>query len=366
MSSSANKLHERFGKEMTDHSEQKTAIVVTSIAGPNATLQALAHGSGQRGYTFIVIGDEPSPRDFSLDGCDFFGLKQQRELGLKFAVLCPTRHYARKNVGYLLAMRAGATVIIETDDDNAPYETFWNQRTRAQTVRTATEPGWLNVYRYFTDANIWPRGFPLNRINAPQAAFDELVTHSVDAPIQQGLSDVDPDVDAIYRLTQPAPVSFSRDRRVALKQNVWCPFNSQNTTWWADAFPLLYLPAYCTFRMTDIWRSFIAQRIAWENNWSLLFHEPNTEQARNQHDLMRDFADEIPGYLRNSEICEALSRLQLRAGIEHLSDNLKICYEELVRMSVVDARELELLDAWTDDLKANFPKTYERATTSSK
>jgi len=118
--------------------------------------------------------------------------------------------------------------------------------------------------------------------------------------------------------------------------------------------------------MTDIWRSFVAQRIAWENNWSLLFHEPNSAQARNLHDLMRDFADEIPGYLRNSEICEALGRLQLRAGIEHLSDNLKVCYEELVRIGVVDVKELELLDAWIDDVKTNFPQTYERATTSSK
>jgi STELLO glycosyltransferases len=335
---------------MTDHSEEKIAIVVTSIARPNAALQALARGCRERGYSFIVIGDEASPTDFSLDGCDFFGLRQQRELGLKVATLCPTRHYARKNIGYLLAMRAGATLIIETDDDNTPYETFWDPRMRVQSVRTATEAGWLNVYRYFTHANIWPRGFPLNRINAPQPAFDELVTHSVDAPVQQGLSDVDPDVDAIYRLTQTAPVSFRKDRRVALKQNVWCPFNSQNTTWWADAFPLLYLPAYCTFRMTDIWRSFVAQRIAWENNWSLLFHEPNGEQARNEHDLMRDFADEIPGYLRNAEICEALSRLQLQAGLEHLSENLLICYEELVSKNVFDSKELKLVEAWLSDI----------------
>ena len=138
---------------------------------------------------------------------------------------------------------------------------------------------------------------------------------------------------------------------MALKQNVWCPFNSQNTTWWADAFPLLYLPAYCTFRMTDIWRSFIAQRIAWENNWSLLFHEPNGEQARNQHDLMRDFADEIPGYLRNAEICELLSQLKLQGGVEHLGENLRICYERLVSKNVFDPKELMLVQAWLDDVQ---------------
>jgi hypothetical protein len=336
---------------MTDHSEIKTAIVVTSIASPNSALQALARGCRERGHSFIVIGDEASPTDFSLDGCDFFGLQQQSELGLRLAALCPTRHYARKNIGYLVAMRGGVTLIIETDDDNTPYETFWDQRRRQQNVRTSTEPGWLNAYRYFTDANIWPRGFPLNLINAPSSEFENLAAYTVDAPIQQGLSDVDPDVDAIYRLTHTGPVSFNRDRRVALSQNVWCPFNSQNTTWWADAFPLLYLPAYCTFRMTDIWRSFIAQRIAWENNWSLLFHEPNGEQARNQHDLMRDFADEIPGYLRNVEICETLSRLQLQPGLDYLGQNLLICYEKLVSKNVFDPKELMLVQAWLDDFR---------------
>jgi hypothetical protein len=350
---------------MTDHSETKTAIVVTSIAEPNAPLQALARGCRERGHTFIVIGDEPSPTDFSLDGCDFFGLHQQRDLGLKLAILCPTRHYARKNVGYLLAMRAGATLIIETDDDNTPYATFWQQRTRKQTVRTVINPGWLNAYRYFTDVNIWPRGFRLDRITAPQLAFEDLAMHTVDAPIQQGLADLDPDVDAIYRLTHTAPVSFRKDRRVALGRNVWCPFNSQNTTHWADAFPLLYLPSSCTMRMTDIWRGFIAQRIAWENNWSLLFHEPTVEQARNQHDLMSDFADELAGYLRNDDICDTLGRLQLQAGLEHLGENLLICYEELVSKNVFDPNELKLVEAWLSDIKQIKTETRQDRATSA-
>ena len=331
--------------------QETIAIVVTSIAAPNDAMRELARGCVERGYHFVVIGDVPSPPEYLLDGCDFFGLPAQRELGLQFPILCPTRHYARKNTGYLLAMRAGATLIIETDDDNTPYETFWSQRTRQQTVRTATEAGWLNVYRYFTEVNIWPRGFPLNRITAPQPAFDELATQTIDAPIQQGLANLDPDVDAIHRLTQTAPVLFRRDRRVALQRDVWCPFNSQNTTHWSDAFPLLYLPAYCTMRMTDIWRSFISQRIAWENNWSLLFHEPTVEQARNQHDLIRDFADEIPGYLRNAEICDTLARLQLQAGLEHLGENLLICYEALVSKNVFDPKELKLVEAWLSDIE---------------
>ncbi len=74
-------------------------------------------------------------------------------------------------------------------------------------------------------------------------------------------------------------------------------------------------------------------------------------QARNQHDLMRDFADEIPGYLRNAEICNALGRLRLRAGVERVGESLRLCYQELVRLGVAEAKELKLIDAWLGDIE---------------
>jgi hypothetical protein len=132
----------------------------------------------------------------------------------------------------------------------------------------------------------------------------------------------------------------------------WCPFNSQNTSWWPQAYPLLYLPAHCSFRMTDIWRSFVAQRIAWANDWGILFHEPTVWQDRNEHNLMRDFADEVPGYLHNREMGAALAALELKPGVEHLGDNLRSCYETLVRRGWVGEAELPLLEAWLADLSA--------------
>jgi hypothetical protein len=82
----------------------------------------------------------------------------------------------------------------------------------------------------------------------------------------------------------------------------------------------------------------------------VLFHEATVWQDRNQHDLMRDFQDEIPGYLHNRRIAEALDALSLSPGVENIPDNLRLCYGELVRRSWLDGRELPLLDAWLDDL----------------
>jgi hypothetical protein len=325
-------------------------IVITSINAPNAALQAFAHESPRHGFNFVVIGDTKSPVDFRLEGCDFYSIERQRGLPFSYADLCPTRHYARKNIGYLLAARAGAQIIRDTDDDNLPRAAFWNEEQRRQAVPVVLQSGWLNVYRWFSDAPIWPRGLPLDRVTMEIPAFDSFPVGEADCPIQQGLADENPDVDAIYRLLYPLPQNFRADRRVALGQDAWCPFNSQNTTWFRDAFPLLYLPAYCSFRMTDIWRSFVAQRIAWANGWSILFHEPTVWQERNEHDLMRDFADEVPGYLHNTRIGHELSALPIQPGLENIPSNLRLCYRRLCELKLIDEKELPLLEAWLVDL----------------
>ncbi len=329
-----------------------TALVLTSINPPNAVMTALRDGARATGMRFIVVGDTKSPENFALDGCEFLSIASQKTLGFKFAELCPTRHYARKNIGYLLAIRDGVEIIIETDDDNFPRPGFFAPRRRDCSAAISRHQGWVNLYRYFSDNNIWPRGLPLNKVTELPAEFETLPVSVVDCPIQQGLADINPDVDAIYRLILPLPQSFRDDRRVALAPGAWCPFNSQNTAWWPDTFPLLYLPAYCSFRMTDIWRSFVAQRIAAVNQWHVLFHEPTVWQDRNEHNLMKDFEDELPGYLANARIRERLISLDLAPGIAAIPANMRICYEALVEMAVVGQEELPLLDAWLSDLKS--------------
>ena len=327
-----------------------TALVITSINPPNRAMQMFAEGAQTRGIRFLVIGDTKSPADFELQGCEFHSVERQLKSGLSFAPKCPTRHYARKNIGYLLAVNSGAEIILDTDDDNFPRDGFWDERTETVEASLFTQRGWMNAYKYFSDSLIWPRGLPLDTIHHPLPNWESLPRQNVRCPIQQGLADENPDVDAIYRLLLPLPQNFRSDRTLALSGHSWCPFNSQNTTWFKPAFPLLYLPAYCSFRMTDIWRSFVAQRIARENDWSVLFHRPTVWQERNEHNLMRDFADEVSGYLTNDKIKQTLDALKLASGEAAIPENMRICYRALVEMAAVGAGELELLDLWLADL----------------
>jgi len=329
------------------------AVVVTSISAPNKVLSAIARGCQENDLSFIVVGDIPSPQDFQLDGCEFLSIEKQSSLGLKTVANCPQRHYARKNIGYLLAMRNGAQVIVETDDDNLPLKNFWSPGERRQTASAIRDGGWVNVYRYFHEGKIWPRGLPLAYVNNSPALESSMVM--TDCPIQQGLVNGDPDVDAIYRMLLPLPQDFSAGPAVALGKGTWCPFNSQNTAWWKDAFPLMYLPGYCSFRVTDIWRSFVAQRIAWENGWSILFHAPTLYQERNAHDLTRDFQEEIPGYAHNDQIAKILAGLSIPPGRERIPEAMRACYAALVKEGVFDERELPALASWLEDVENILP-----------
>lgn len=325
------------------------ALVITSIAPPHAVLQLYAAECFARGIEFILIGDAASPADFSLTGCRFYSLDEQLSLPFKLARLLPVRHYARKNLGYLLARNYN--LLLETDDDNLPRPQFWQPRTVQQTGTYLSGTGWTNIFRWFTDDPLWPRGFPLARLHdaAPEVIDAPEVTQF--CPIQHGLTDAQPDVDAVFRLVHGTKEWQFRQRGpVLLGTGAWCPFNSQSTAWFREAFPLLYLPATCTFRMTDIWRSFVAQRIAWECGWPVMFHAPIMYQERNPHDLMRDFADEVPGYLHNAPMCQMLTELPLRAGVEHLADNLRTCYQALVKAGYLQAAELPLVEAWLEDV----------------
>ncbi len=330
---------------------KNTSLVITSIAADtHPVLRQYAAESLNHGISFIVVGDTKSPDKFVLDGCDFYSIGRQNELDYQLASELPTKHYARKNIGYLVAIKAGAEVIIETDDDNIPVDGFWQPRTVRPSARLVADTDWVNIYKYFSTHHIWPRGFDLEKIPEPLPVLGNL--QEVYSPIQQGLADDNPDVDAIYRLTSQLPIKFDKHESIALGLNAICPFNSQNTTWFKEAFPLLYLPSYCSFRMTDIWRSFIAQRIGWTCGWSVLFHNSTVRQERNDHSLMKDFEDEVSGYVNNARIVSTLTRLPLKEGAENICENLLNCYHALIDLSVIDKREIVLVKAWIKDLES--------------
>lgn len=314
--------------------------VITTINKPTKAVEALYEKFGER---LIVVGDDKTPANWHYQ-------KATTLLHPTPAAYSPYNHYARKNSGYLHAIRMGADLIYDTDDDNIP-NSEWGLRFKETRASKSFGEGWFNAYEPMTTNKIWPRGFPLNKINSGKYSFGG--KEPVISSIQQGLSDGEPDVDAIYRMVFDKKQTFGFDRSIYLEKNTWCPFNSQSTWWFPDAYPLMYLPVNCSFRMTDIWRSFIAQRCLWEIGQGVTFHSPSeVYQERNEHDLMKDFELEIPGYLNNERIVEILSRIELKFKEGDLCECLIACYSHLVACDIFPKVELESVEKWIEDYES--------------
>lgn len=327
--------------------------VITTINPPTPSVRELSkrHNSNDCG-PIVIVGDEKGPNEYDLPNCKLIAISDQEQSFKKFSDILPRNHYSRKNIGYLYAMKNGASCIYETDDDNHPNES-WS--IRGETVKDAltinAREGWVNIYRYFTDQNIWPRGLPLDHINDRAPEISKL-NSPLKAPIQQGLVNNSPDVDAVWRLILDRPFEFDSKvtHSIYVPQNVWSPFNTQSTWWWPQAYALLYIPSYCSFRMCDIWKSFVAQRCLWAIEAGVVYHPPEAIQDRNFHDLLKDFEDEIPGYIKNTRIVKLLESLELADGDKNTLRNLRRCYECLVMNNIFPEKELALVDAWLEQI----------------
>lgn len=326
------------------------SVVITTIQAPTDAVTAMLAKARGAGFDMIAIGDRKTPEAVWPEGARYFSVQQQVETELDYARVAPLNHYARKNIGYLIAMAERAPVIFDTDDDNAPLDS-WKRRAPEAKARRCPQAGWVNVYQWFTDAHIWPRGLPLDRARHQRTVPELGASVEVIAPIQQGLADGSPDVDAIWRLLMDQDIRFRGGDSVYLPEGAWCPFNSQSTWWFPAAYPLMYLPSFVSFRMTDIWRSLVAQRCVWALGHGLVFHGPEMFQDRNPHNLLRDFEQEVPGYLGNDKIRAVLEQTLLKPGSDAAADNCHRCYEAVVKKGFVPAQELPVLEAWLRDVR---------------
>lgn len=332
-----------------------TTYVVTTIHEPSDGLATIAKRASQLGDRVIVIGDRKTPANWGLAGVDYFSFDAQASLPFSLRQHLPSNSYTRKMLGYLAAAQGGCKWIRETDDDNLPYETFFEPPPEAVSCRVPSgHMGWVNIYKYFTQRHVWPRGFPLSLINAKSLPMSNDSSCVINQPyILQALADGDPDVDAIYRLTSldDEGVTFLPAQSLALTGANWTPFNSQATTWPRELIPLMYLPISCSFRMTDIWRSFVAQRLLPGLGASLIVSSAKVSQIRNAHDLLADFAQEVPGYLEADRFRSILENTPTLGGFSNVSRDLKSLYTALISAGFLSRDEMSVLDAWLQDVQ---------------
>lgn len=325
----------------------KKYIVITSIFHPTEAVRAFA---ARKDYQLIVVGDRKSPADWQQDGVVYLNVEDQITLHPSLASLIPYNHYGRKMMGYLYAIQQGADIIIDTDDDNIPYEDWSFPGFEGDFTSSEPGLGWVNIYHHFSEQPIWPRGLPLRNIADSRARLQwQSAAQSQKVGIWQGLADEDPDVDAIYRLTSNQPCNFIPRDPVVLEKGTVTPFNSQNTAFRKELFPLLFLPSFVTFRFTDILRGIIAQPILWQHGYRLGFLKATVVQKRNEHDYFKDFESEVPMYLHAEKALQAVIEAVGRGSVK---DDMLAAYQALLALGIVEERELKVLEEWLGAIKA--------------
>lgn len=339
----------------------KSCVVITTINPPTKAVMKL---TATPGLDVVIVADKKTPVDsYSGINCTVLSVEDQRQTFPEFGAQLPFNHYARKNIGYLHAIRQGYDQIIETDDDNIPYDDWLIKSTRPMDVSDThlfdvTGSKYFNIYRQFSDLNIWPRGLPLRHVlsndsagvitpaSQPEDFFDNV-------SILQGLADGDPDVDAIFRLTSllaKTEIIFKRSNayyKLGAKQ--FCPGNTQNTAWLNPAdFYLMYVPSYVSPRFCDILKMYIAQAFVKAKGRNLVFQGATMYQDRNPHDFFKDFQQECEMFL-NIEQAVDIIEASLRAAGPHSygPDLLLALYKQLAAENIIkDVREVELLSHW--------------------
>lgn len=320
-------------------------IIITSINYPTDAVRSF---SKLKDYRLIVVGDKKTPSDWSCEGAVFLPVDKQSQVGRHLNKIVPYNHYSRKMLGYLYAFEMNAQCIIDTDDDNNPKAGFSFPAFEGKYDMIKRNQGFINIYKYFTNQKIWPRGLPLKNINKNYEFSNNVKNSECRVGVWQGLADETPDVDAIYCLVDNKSCIFEMRKPIVLSEGTISPFNTQNTLIHKELFPLLYLPAYVTFRFTDILRGLVAQPIMWLYGYLLGFTGATVIHERNSHDYFKDFISEIPIYQNTEQVVEIVLKTICKQF--SLSENLFIAYEALVDAGIVKKNEIAVLSAWLKDI----------------
>ena len=315
----------------------KKVVVITTINNPTVAVKKFCTF---KDIGIVVVGDAKTPCPWIYDSPNLTYLSIEKQEVFDFPL--PLNSYSRKMIGYLKAIELGAEIIIDTDDDNIPYQN-WSLPEKERPLFVSSS-GFINIYKYFSNRLTWPRGLPFDYIDSEVRTIDAYTDAKIG--IWQGLADNDPDVDAVHRFMDKTATIFDRHQSIVLDIGTVTPFNSQNTSFVKELFSLLYLPISVNQRFSDILRGYVAQPIMWAAGYLLGITNAGVYQERNEHDLVKDFLDEIPCYTK-SETAFKLVNTVVRYD-NSIAENMFAAYRSLRNADIVKDIELYYLKNWLE------------------
>jgi hypothetical protein len=385
--------------------------VVTTIFDPSDAVRSVAELSD---WCLVIVGDTKTRSDYveaakfaSTATIYFLSAKEQLGMQNSFVKTMPYKSFARKNVGFLFAIRHGAQVIYDFDDDNLllqkadadhdhsngsvirPFVNPHNDQQTTLRVRVVLDDNHDNrtgkpfnpypLMRPSTADDIWPRGFPLEDIQKPflSGLGSKIQIADLDMKnvgVLQSVCNGDPDVDAVYRLTRTLPVTFDETLvPLLVPPTSYAPYNAQATVYRYPAFWGLLLPHTVPGRVTDIWRSYFTQRIFQDLQLSVVYVPPIVTHTRNSHDYMADMAAEDDLYRKTNALLQFLqtwkpsttTRTETTLSLPAMLEQLAIALYEHDYMGLADVTSAQQWLLALRDVGYRFPSVPPKSTNSS-
>eukprot|EP00775_Hariotina_reticulata_P006191 gene6191-6427_t len=304
----------------------------------------------------LQVGDKgAAPFTFQAPNLVYLDVAAQQRLFRQFSglvQLLPWKHFGRKNLGFLYAIHQGAEQIWDFDDDNLlkPGVSPAVPAKDVYQVHIKQDCDAFNPYPLMgapADQGVpaWPRGFPLNLIRQP---CNHTLTPGTTSRVAvvQSLADHEPDVDGIFRLTRNIPFNFNSASKHSLimPHGPLTPFNAQATLVLQPALFTLLLPITVHGRVSDIWRSYIAQRLLKDIDYHIAFSPPMVTQIRNPHNPLADMQAEEPLYYKSLALVQRLRAW--RGNSPDIAGRFEELVIDLYERQYIELEDVKLMQQW--------------------
>lgn len=272
-------------------------IATTTINKPTKALKVFAKNKNCK----LIVALDKKSKNFNLKNCIVLSPEYQEKKWKKLSNLIGWNCIQRRNFAILEAYERGAEAIALIDDDNIPKSNWFknilvNKKTTANEV-VVNKPI-FDPIGYTNYKNLWHRGYPLELVEGRR--YKKKKKKNIFFDIQANFWDGDPDIDAVCRMLFHPECKFEKKYFPFYSKKI-SPFNSQNTIISRKVVKDYFLFPHVG-RMDDIWASFYVL----SKNYKVIYCEPTVYQDRNVHNLIKDFKNEIIGYVNSADLVEDL------------------------------------------------------------
>ena len=327
--------------------------VVTTINSPTKSIHKVVD---QLDICVVIVADRKTPQkeyialEKTSKRVSFLSVEEQEAMqGFEIVREIPWNHFGRKNLGYLYAIQHGADTVFDFDDDNELISDI-PLYIKKKSWWVADNTHVFNPYPAFINLVdvAWPRGFPLTQIqNTSTWKVPSVSTNNANIGVIQSLANHDPDMDAIWRMTRKLPLNFDKDKGVVVPPGTYSSYNAQATlhySLWG-----MLLPVSVHGRVSDIWRSYIMQRLMHDVGQVVGYISPFVKQERNAHNYQGDFMSERPLYEKTEALVQVLSEWKGRS--DKFEERFVELFVELYERGFIEINDVTLSHKWIRTLK---------------